>query len=88
MFSSTDHQGSVQYTIILHACTPCYRYNILLLQKKFGLPTPHNNDGKMTKETLTWLHEVQSDKAAKIISKRLDDYREKSQPQLGKVHDP
>jgi len=56
--------------------------------KKFGLPTPHNNDGKMTKETLTWLHEVQSDKAAKIISKRLDDYREKSQPQLGKVHDP
>jgi len=57
-------------------------------EKKYGLPTPHCNDGKMTKETLTWIHETQGDKAAKIVSKRLDDFREKSQPQLGQVHDP
>ncbi|XP_005099769.1 EF-hand domain-containing family member B [Aplysia californica] len=57
-------------------------------QKCYGLPTPHCNDGKRTKETLTWIHETQGDKAAKIVSKRLDDFREKSQPQLGQVHDP
>jgi len=57
-------------------------------EKVMGLPTPHSNDGKHTKETLTWLHETRGDKAAKIISKRLDDFREKSQPQIGTVHDP
>ncbi|KAK3735039.1 hypothetical protein RRG08_001829 [Elysia crispata] len=57
-------------------------------QKKFGLPTPHCNDGKMTRETLKWIHEAQGDRATKIVSKRLDDFREKTQPQLGKVHDP
>ena len=27
-------------------------------------------------------------KKAHIVSKRLDDFRERTQPQLGKVHDP
>ncbi|XP_059165045.1 EF-hand domain-containing family member B-like [Physella acuta] len=57
-------------------------------QKKYGLPTPHCNDGRLTKHTLEWIHETQADQATKIINKRLDDFREKFQPQLGKVHDP
>jgi len=28
------------------------------------------------------------EKGATIVSKRVDDFRERSQPQLGKVHDP
>ena len=28
------------------------------------------------------------EKATKIVSKRVDDFRERTQPQLGKVHDP
>ena len=27
-------------------------------------------------------------KKAHVVSKRLDDFRERTQPQLGKVHDP
>lgn len=29
-----------------------------------------------------------SAKKAHVVSKRLDDFRERTQPQLGKVHDP
>lgn len=55
---------------------------------KFGIPTPHNNAGIKVKKTLKWLHETQQEKATKIVSKRVDDFRERSQPQLGQVHDP
>lgn len=55
---------------------------------KFGIPTPHDNAGKHVKRTLKWLHDTQSEKAAPIVSKRVDDFRERTQPQLGKVHDP
>lgn len=54
----------------------------------FGLPTPHDNAGSEARETLTWLTEGQDNRAARIVSKRLDDFREKTQPQIGKVHDP
>ncbi|CAL1536314.1 unnamed protein product [Lymnaea stagnalis] len=57
-------------------------------QKRYGLPTPHCNDGKKAKETLMWLQETQADKATKFVNKRLEDFKEKFQPQLGKVLDP
>ncbi|KAK0045778.1 EF-hand domain-containing family member B [Biomphalaria pfeifferi] len=57
-------------------------------QKRYGIATPHSNDGRMTRETMKWLHETQADKATKIVSKRLEDFREKYQPQLGKSLDP
>ena len=55
---------------------------------RFGKPTPHDISGKMVRKTLKWGHEVDKERATKIVSKRVDDFREKSQPQLGKVHDP
>ncbi|KAL3855117.1 hypothetical protein ACJMK2_014346 [Sinanodonta woodiana] len=55
---------------------------------KFGTPTPHDNTGLHTKKTLKWVHETQQEKSTKIVSKRVDDFREKSQSQLGQVHDP
>lgn len=55
---------------------------------RFGEPTPHDNCGKRTRQTMKWVYETDKEKAAKIVSKRLDDWREKSQPQLGQVHDP
>jgi len=54
----------------------------------FGIETPHNNDGIHVRKTLKWLHETQSAKAAQIVSKRVDAFRERTQPQLGRVHDP
>ncbi|VDI52397.1 Hypothetical predicted protein [Mytilus galloprovincialis] len=56
--------------------------------KKFGIPTPHNNEGIKVKKTLKWMHETEQEKATKIVSKRVDDFRERSQPILGQVHDP
>lgn len=54
----------------------------------FGVETPHFNDGRLTRHSLTWLHDKLTEKGAKIVSKRVDDFRERSQPQLGQVHDP
>jgi len=54
----------------------------------FGVETPHDNRGLNTKKTFKWLHETLSDKAAQITSKRVDDFRERSIPQVGVVHDP
>ncbi|XP_039252366.2 EF-hand domain-containing family member B-like [Styela clava] len=54
----------------------------------FGVETPHFNDGRLTRKTLTWLHDKQAERGAKIVTKRVDDFRERNQPQLGKVHDP
>lgn len=60
-------------------------YNI---NDMFGIPTPHDNAGKEVKKTMYWLTETMANKAAPIVSKRVDDFRERTQPQLGKVHDP
>ncbi|XP_074654131.1 EF-hand domain-containing family member B-like [Tubulanus polymorphus] len=54
----------------------------------FGIPTPHSNDGRHVRSNLRWLTDIQAQKAAPIVSKRLDNFRERTQPQLGKVHDP
>ena len=55
---------------------------------KFGIPTPHDNAGGLVKKTMVWLQDAEADKATPIVSKRVDLFRERTQPQLGKVHDP
>ncbi|NWR57121.1 EFHB protein, partial [Bucorvus abyssinicus] len=54
----------------------------------YGIKTPHFKDGRSVSKSLNWLCDLQSKKAAKIVSKRSDDFKEKFQPQLGKVLDP
>ncbi|XP_023658401.1 EF-hand domain-containing family member B isoform X2 [Paramormyrops kingsleyae] len=50
---------------------------------RFGLSTPHYNDGRRVAKSLCWLqHE------GKLISVRYDDFRKRTQPQTRKVHDP
>ena len=44
--------------------------------------------GRHLKKTLKWLHEAEQEKATKIVSKRVDEFRERTQEQLGMVHDP
>lgn len=65
-----------------------YKYPSYNKENMFGYPTPHDNTGKQVNTALHWLIDSQAEKAAPIISKRVDDFRERTQPQLGKVHDP
>ena len=44
--------------------------------------------GKNANKSLRWLHDTLANKRAPIVSKRVDEFRERTQPQLGKVHDP
>ncbi|XP_010888160.2 EF-hand domain-containing family member B isoform X1 [Esox lucius] len=55
---------------------------------RFGVPTPHHNDGRNVSKTLHWLCASQVGLKANLVSKRCDDFRERTQPQIGKVHDP
>ncbi|KAL4217128.1 hypothetical protein ACF0H5_023582 [Mactra antiquata] len=57
-------------------------------KSKFGIPTPHDNTGLHVKKTMKWLHEAEQERATKIVSKRVDEFRERNQEQLGQVHDP
>uniref|UniRef100_A0A8B7VC18 EF-hand domain-containing family member B n=1 Tax=Castor canadensis TaxID=51338 RepID=A0A8B7VC18_CASCN len=59
-----------------------HRFNL------FGVPTPHFNDGRTMAKSLYWLHELQMKKGAKVVSKRVDDFKEKFQHKLGRVFDP
>ncbi|XP_037380788.1 EF-hand domain-containing family member B isoform X2 [Talpa occidentalis] len=59
-----------------------HRFNL------YGGPTPHFNDGRNMAKTLHWLQEMQMKKGAKIVSKRVDDFKEKFQHKLGRVLDP
>ncbi|XP_078390981.1 EF-hand domain-containing family member B isoform X2 [Cetorhinus maximus] len=54
----------------------------------FGLETPYFSDGRLTAKTLRWLTEEQQRNSAKIVSKKVEDFREKTHHQIGKVHDP
>lgn len=56
--------------------------------KLYGKETPHTNDGRNVARTLHWHHDLQMKKAAKIVPKICDDFKEKFQPQVGKVLDP
>ncbi|XP_015441255.1 EF-hand domain-containing family member B [Pteropus alecto] len=59
-----------------------HRFNL------YGVPTPHFNDGRTMAKTLYWLHELQMKRGAKVVSKRVDDFKEKFQHTLGRVLDP
>lgn len=54
----------------------------------FGVETPHCNNGQNVAETLRWMDKRSPEKTTVLVSKRLDEFRERTQPQLGKVHDP
>ncbi|XP_066571800.1 EF-hand domain-containing family member B [Amia ocellicauda] len=55
---------------------------------QFGIKTTHYNDGRNVSKSLHWLHDLQTLKGAKLVSKCSDDFRQRTQPQIGKVHDP
>ncbi|XP_069816526.1 EF-hand domain-containing family member B isoform X2 [Dendropsophus ebraccatus] len=55
---------------------------------KFGIETPHFNDGRSVARSLKWLQEMKKNEAATIVSKRVEDFRERSHYQLGKSLDP
>ncbi|XP_072649023.1 EF-hand domain-containing family member B isoform X1 [Canis lupus baileyi] len=59
-----------------------HRFNL------YGVPTPHFNDGRAMAKTLYWLHDLQMKRGAKFVSKRVDDFKEKFQQELGRVLDP
>ncbi|KAM4855369.1 EF-hand domain-containing family member B [Urocitellus parryii] len=59
-----------------------HRFNL------YGVPTPHFTDGRNMAKSLYWLHELQMKRGAKVVSKRVDDFKEKFQHKLGKVLDP
>nr|XP_010973668.2 EF-hand domain-containing family member B isoform X2 [Camelus dromedarius] len=59
-----------------------HRFNL------YGVPTPHFNDGRNMAKTLYWLQELQMKRGAKIVSKKVDDFKEKFQHKLGRVLDP
>ena len=54
----------------------------------FTLPQFAFLTGLHLKKTLKWMTEAQQEKATKIVSKRVDEFRERTQEQLGQVHDP
>nr|XP_002120382.3 EF-hand domain-containing family member B-like [Ciona intestinalis] len=65
-----------------------YDWSKFTKESLYGKETPHFNDGRNTCKSLKWIHDLQTKKGASIVSKRVDDYRERTQPQLGSVHDP
>ncbi|XP_062841858.1 EF-hand domain-containing family member B [Trichomycterus rosablanca] len=54
----------------------------------FGMLTPHNNDGLNARRALQWPCDTQRNHSAKLVSKLCDDFRERTQPHVGRVHDP
>lgn len=83
LYRQTHHNFLVGEAVDRNYTHPSYEK-----KKCYGIPTPHDNTGGYTQKSLKWLHETQTEKAAKIVSKRVDDWRERTQPQLGQVHDP
>ncbi|XP_028905851.1 EF-hand domain-containing family member B isoform X2 [Ornithorhynchus anatinus] len=55
--------------------------------KMYGLETPHFNDGRNLAKCLCSFHNLQLKKRAKVVTKNIDDFKEKFQPQIGKVLD-
>ncbi|KAJ8290658.1 hypothetical protein GJAV_G00015970 [Gymnothorax javanicus] len=49
---------------------------------RFGVPTTHANDGNAVAKSLCWIN------TRVLVSKNSNDFREKFQPQIGKVLDP
>ncbi|XP_076868516.1 EF-hand domain-containing family member B isoform X2 [Brachyhypopomus gauderio] len=55
---------------------------------RFGVATPHRNDGYSAARSFQWLCDTQKHYSAKFVPKQCDNFRERTQPQIGKVHDP
>ena len=53
-----------------------------------GMPTPHCNEGTQTRKTLRWIEETENWKTSALTSRLEDDWRERTQWQLGKTRDP
>ncbi|KAI8930321.1 hypothetical protein BC831DRAFT_440097 [Entophlyctis helioformis] len=47
-----------------------------------------DNDGSRVRNTMYWEEEHTQELRSKLISSRLADFRERQQPEIGKVHDP
>ncbi|XP_075067366.1 EF-hand domain-containing family member B [Mixophyes fleayi] len=56
--------------------------------RRFGIETPHFNDGRNVARSFRWLHEMKMNEGTNIVSKRFDDFHERSHHQLGKALDP
>ncbi|XP_063778264.1 EF-hand domain-containing family member B [Pseudophryne corroboree] len=56
--------------------------------RRFGMSTPHFNDGRNVERTLRCLHETKMKEGSNIVSKRFDDFHERTHYQLGKVLHP
>ncbi|XP_049323534.1 EF-hand domain-containing family member B [Astyanax mexicanus] len=65
-----------------------YDLGTYLRDSRFGVSTPHRNDGHNVSRSLQWFSDTQMNHSAKLVSKRCDDFRERTQPQIGKVLDP
>ncbi|XP_072108113.1 EF-hand domain-containing family member B isoform X1 [Mobula birostris] len=65
-----------------------YNWSRISKESAFGIETPYFSDGRLAAKSLRWLTELQQQKSAKIVSKKIDDYREKTRHQVGKVLDP
>jgi len=71
-------------------------------QMIFGIETPHDNDGRKVSRSLRWpnpdigecadrfgsVTSSSAKGATKLVSERVDAFRERTQPKLGTVHDP
>uniref|UniRef100_UPI003AAABBA9 EF-hand domain-containing family member B n=1 Tax=Centroberyx gerrardi TaxID=166262 RepID=UPI003AAABBA9 len=55
---------------------------------RFGISTPHLNDGSNVARSLRWLGDTQTGCNAKIVRKRCNNFREKTQIQVGEVNNP
>jgi hypothetical protein len=56
--------------------------------RQYGIPTPHDNAGRLTKRSMRWLTDEKGEQCTPIVTRRVDAYRERTQPQIGKVLDP
>ncbi|KAI9352459.1 hypothetical protein DFJ73DRAFT_795572 [Zopfochytrium polystomum] len=52
------------------------------------LPDSHDNNGRRVREALVWAEERARERETKLVSKRLADWRERRQNEIGTVHDP
>ncbi|KAM4705134.1 EF-hand domain-containing family member B [Rhinophrynus dorsalis] len=66
------------------------KYDLTTFKKdqRFGKRTPHSNNGKNVARSLLWLPTIKLEERGKVVFKRVDDFRERTQHQIGKVLNP
>lgn len=62
-----------------------YDWSVFPRDFKYGVDTPHDVRGTGVSRAMKWSHEAEEEQATHIVQKRLDDFRERTQPQIGKV---